>query len=166
VANRHLGFAAAVACATVLNVLVESGASPASVAAEETTQGDTVKVKLALKGMSSGYGARMAELVLKRVNGVYDARVSYDSARAEVTYDPARTSPEQFMAQLKRMTGIEASLAEVRRPTTEPALAIKYALTIEDLTATFHPCLTLSEGIKLAAQTFDRDVAKLSCCAA
>ena len=36
---------------------------------------------------------------------------------------------------------------------TEPALAIKFGLTIEDLTSTFHPYLTLSEGIKLAAQT-------------
>ena len=38
-------------------------------------------------------------------------------------------------------------------------------LTIENLTSAFHPYLTLSEGVKLAAQTFDKDVAKLSCCA-
>jgi mercuric reductase len=49
---------------------------------------------------------------------------------------------------------------------TEAALAIKSGLTVEDLTSTFHPYLTLSEGIKLAAQTFSKDVTKLSCCAA
>lgn len=38
-------------------------------------------------------------------------------------------------------------------------------LTIENLISVFHPYLTLSEGVKLAAQTFDKDVAKLSCCA-
>lgn len=38
-------------------------------------------------------------------------------------------------------------------------------VTIENVTSAFHPYLTLSEGIKLAAQTFDKDVAKLSCCA-
>jgi excisionase family DNA binding protein len=32
--------------------------------------------------------------------------------------------------------------------------------------STFHPYLTLSEGVKLAAQAFTKDVAKLSCCAA
>ena len=48
----------------------------------------------------------------------------------------------------------------------EPTLAIKFGLTIEDITSTFHPYLTLAEGIKLAAQTFDKDVAQLSCCAA
>ena len=45
-------------------------------------------------------------------------------------------------------------------------LAIKLGLTIEDLNSTFLPYLTLSEGIKLAAQAFTKDVAKLSCCAA
>jgi len=44
--------------------------------------------------------------------------------------------------------------------------AIKFHLTITDLTETFYPYLTMAEGMKLAAQTFTRDVAKLSCCAA
>ena len=38
---------------------------------------------------------------------------------------------------------------------TEPALAIKFGRTIEDLTSIFHPYLTLSEGTKLGAQAFD-----------
>jgi mercuric reductase len=49
---------------------------------------------------------------------------------------------------------------------TEATLAIKFGLTIDDLTSAFHPYLTLAEGIKLAAQAFDRNLAKLSCCAA
>ncbi len=44
--------------------------------------------------------------------------------------------------------------------------AIKFNLTITDVADTFHPYLTMAEGMKLAAQTFNRDVAKLSCCAA
>ena len=48
----------------------------------------------------------------------------------------------------------------------EPAWAVKFGLTIKALTSTLHPYLTLAEGIKLAAQTFDKDVASLSCCAA
>ena len=51
------------------------------------------------------------------------------------------------------------------REITEAALAIRFGLRIEDLTSTFHPYLTLSEGIKLAAQTFSKDVKQLSCCA-
>ncbi len=45
-------------------------------------------------------------------------------------------------------------------------LAIRHGLTVKELAATFHPYLTMAEGIKLAAQGFSRDVGKLSCCAA
>ena len=38
--------------------------------------------------------------------------------------------------------------------------------TVRDLPDTFHPYLTIAEGLKLAAQAFDRAVARLSCCAA
>ncbi len=66
----------------------------------------------------------------------------------------------------RKIVGAHILAAEAGEMITEPALAIKYGLTIEDLTSTFHPYLTLSEGIRLAAQTFTKDVAKLSCCAA
>ncbi len=45
------------------------------------------------------------------------------------------------------------------------ALAIKHGLTVTDLADTIFPYLTTVEGLKLAAQTFDKDVSKLSCCA-
>ncbi len=45
-------------------------------------------------------------------------------------------------------------------------LAVKFKLTVADMVETLAPYLTMGEGLKLAAQTFGRDVAKLSCCAA
>lgn len=45
------------------------------------------------------------------------------------------------------------------------SMAIKYGITVKDLAESFYPYLTLGEGIKLAAITFGKDVAKLSCCA-
>ncbi len=44
-------------------------------------------------------------------------------------------------------------------------MAIRGGLTIDALAETIFPYLTTVEGLKLAAQTFDRDVRKLSCCA-
>ncbi len=44
-------------------------------------------------------------------------------------------------------------------------LAVKFGLTIENLSETFAPYLTMAEGVKLAALTFDQDVSHLSCCA-
>ncbi len=45
------------------------------------------------------------------------------------------------------------------------ALAIRHGLTIDDLAEAIFPYLTTVEGLKLAALGFDKDVAKLSCCA-
>nr|CAA71038.2 mercuric reductase [Lysinibacillus macroides] len=44
-------------------------------------------------------------------------------------------------------------------------LAVKFGLTIENIRETLAPYLTMAEGLKLAAITFDKDVSKLSCCA-
>jgi mercuric reductase len=44
--------------------------------------------------------------------------------------------------------------------------AIQFGLTTEQLAATWAPYLTFAEALRLAAQTFTRDVSKLSCCAA
>ena len=44
--------------------------------------------------------------------------------------------------------------------------AIKFGLTISDLASTWAPYLTMSEALRLAAQSFTRDVDQLSCCAA
>ena len=48
---------------------------------------------------------------------------------------------------------------------SEAALAIRFGLTSRDVVSTLHPYLTWGEALKLAAQTFTKDVAKLSCCA-
>ncbi len=45
------------------------------------------------------------------------------------------------------------------------ALAIKHGMTVRELGDTIFPYLTTVEGLKLTAQTFDKDVTKLSCCA-
>jgi len=47
----------------------------------------------------------------------------------------------------------------------ELAMAIRHGILVKSLTSEFHHYLTLSEGLKLAALTFDKDVKKLSCCA-
>jgi mercuric reductase len=44
--------------------------------------------------------------------------------------------------------------------------AVKQRMSVNDLAETWAPYLTMAEGLKLAAQTFTRDVSKLSCCAA
>jgi mercuric reductase len=47
----------------------------------------------------------------------------------------------------------------------EISLAIRHNITVKELINEFHPYLTLSEAVKLAALKFTKDVSKLSCCA-
>ena len=47
----------------------------------------------------------------------------------------------------------------------EATLAVKFGLTIDDVIGTVHVFPTLSEAIKLVAQSFRKDLSKLSCCA-
>jgi mercuric reductase len=47
----------------------------------------------------------------------------------------------------------------------EVSLAIRHQIPVSELAAAFHPYLTLSESVKLAAIAFGKDVASLSCCA-
>jgi mercuric reductase len=65
-----------------------------------------------------------------------------------------------------RLAGAHILATEAGEMIQEPTLAIKHGIGIDDLASAFHPYLTLAEGIKLAAQTFTKDVKKLSCCAA
>jgi mercuric reductase len=44
--------------------------------------------------------------------------------------------------------------------------AVRFGLTVSDLAETWAPYLTVSEGIKLTAQSFTTDVEMLSCSAA
>ncbi len=47
----------------------------------------------------------------------------------------------------------------------ELVLAIRHGITTRELAETLHPYLTLSEAVKLAALSFGKDPARLSCCA-
>ncbi len=83
---------------------------------------DTTRVRLAIKGMTCGSCAATARIVLERVAGVYQAKVSYDSASAEVRYDSARTSPAVIIARLEQMTGY---IARVVADPAKPAARIE-----------------------------------------
>ncbi|MPZ20836.1 MAG: mercury(II) reductase [Luteitalea sp.] len=65
-----------------------------------------------------------------------------------------------------RLVGAHILASEAGEMIQEPTLAITHGISIDELAGAFHPYLTLAEAVKLAAQTFTKDVKKLSCCAA
>ena len=67
--------------------------------------------------------------------------------------------------QSRKLLGAHILAPEGADSIQTAAMAIKFGMTVEDLGATIFPYLTTVEGLKLAAQTFNKDVKKLSCCA-
>lgn len=64
-----------------------------------------------------------------------------------------------------RLIGARIIAPEGSELLMELSLMIRYKLPISEIAKELHPYLTLSEAVKLAAQTFDKDVKSLSCCA-
>lgn len=64
-----------------------------------------------------------------------------------------------------RLLGAHVLAPDAGEVVQTAVIAIKAGMTVQDLTETFFPYLTMVEGIKLTAQTFEKDIAILSCCA-
>jgi mercuric reductase len=65
----------------------------------------------------------------------------------------------------KKLLGAHIIAPEGADSIQTAAMALKMGMTYVDLGAMIFPYLTTVEGLKLAAQTFEKDVSKLSCCA-
>ncbi len=65
----------------------------------------------------------------------------------------------------RRLIGVQAVAPEAGEFIQTAALAIRAGMTAEELADQLFPYLTMVEGLKLAAQTFRKDVKQLSCCA-
>ncbi len=64
-----------------------------------------------------------------------------------------------------RLIGVQAVAPEAGELIQAAALAIRARMTAQELADQLFPYLTMVEGLKLAAQTFSKDVKQLSCCA-
>lgn len=51
---------------------------------------------LDVQGMTCGACTASVKIVLKKLDGVSDAKVSFDEGRAVVTYDPAKLTPQKM----------------------------------------------------------------------
>jgi len=67
--------------------------------------------------------------------------------------------------QSRCLIGAQIVAPEAGEMIQTAVLAIQNKMTIEQLAGQLFPYLTMVEGIKLCAQTFNKDVNALSCCA-
>ena len=64
-----------------------------------------------------------------------------------------------------RLIGVQAVAPEAGELIQTAVLAIRNRMTVQELADQLFPYLTMVEGLKLAAQTFNKEVKQLSCCA-
>jgi mercuric reductase len=64
-----------------------------------------------------------------------------------------------------KLIGVQAVAPEAGEIIQTAALAMRARMTVQELADQLFPYLTMVEGLKLAAQTFIKDVTQLSCCA-
>ena len=106
-----------------------------------------------VQAQAAGFDAEAATLAMEHVPRALAAR----DTRGSITLVRDRETDRLLGARVLAPEGAELLM--------EVALAIRHGITAEQLAGAFHPYLTLSEAVKLAAITFRRDVGKLSCCA-
>ena len=102
-----------------------------------------------------------------------EAGIEYDTAKLSLDNVPRSIAARDTRGFIKlirsretdQIIGARILAPEGSELLMELALAMRHGVTVKSLISEFHPYLTLSEGIKLAALTFDKDVKKLSCCA-
>lgn len=67
-------------------------------------------------------------------------------------------------SETEKVVGVHALSPYAAEFIIEGVYAIKYGLTFRDLVENSHIFPTVAEGIKLTAQSFTRDLSKMSCC--
>ncbi|HXF68528.1 MAG TPA: hypothetical protein VNK89_01865 [Thermoflexus sp.] len=85
--------------------------------------------------------------------------------RARVAFDTRGLIKLVADAETDRLLGVHVLAPEAGEVIQAGVLVLKGGYTTRDLGNTLFPYLTWVEGLKLAAQGFARDVARLSCCA-
>jgi mercuric reductase len=103
-----------------------------------------------------------------RRNGIAtDSRVlSLDNVpRALANFDTRGFIKLVTEARSGRLIGAQAVAPEAGELIQTATIAIRARMTVQDLADQLFPYLTMVEGLKLAAQTFSKDVKQLSCCA-
>ena len=112
--------------------------------------------------------AGLTEAELVRSGVACDCRVLPLDAvpRAIVNRDTRGVVKLVAEAATGRIRGVHAVADGAGEIITAGTYAIRAGMTVRDLADTWAPYLTMSEALRLAAQSFSRDVTRLSCCAA
>jgi copper chaperone CopZ len=84
------------------------GSTAASQESDKPKTGDVCVLKVS--GMACGACAATVEKAAMRIDGVTAAKVSQPKGTAEITYDPAKTTPDAIAKIISEKTGFQAEV--------------------------------------------------------
>ena len=85
--------------------------------------------------------------------------------KASGPIEQSRSTAGSVRLRGRLLLGVQAVSAEAGGIIQNAAFAIRTRMTVNELAGQLFPYLTMVEGLKLCAQTFMKDVKRLSCCA-
>jgi mercuric reductase len=156
--------------------LVYVAAAAGGIAAENALEGNRKRLNLTVLPDVIFTDPQVATV------GLTEAQATADGYAVKTTTLPLHYVPRALAARdtrgliklvaeqgTDRLLGAHVLAAEGGEVIQTAALAVhaglRYGFTVSDLRGMLFPYLTQVEGLKLAAQTFEKDVAQLSCCA-
>ncbi|MGC8497337.1 MAG: mercury(II) reductase [Thermoplasmata archaeon] len=156
---------------TGLNMLVTVAAKHGSTAAENALFGQDLKIDYdlipyAIYTDPQVAGVGLLEEQAKKRNIAYKVR-TLDNILVPKANTMRHT--DGFVKMLTdiddHIIGFHGFAPYISEFVSEATLAIKFKMTPQDLSEIVHPYPTMSESLKMVAQSFFKDVSKLSCCA-
>lgn len=86
-----------------------------SAAAAEARAEQASRTTLRVEGMTCGACATSVKIVLRKLDGVRTADVSYAKKQAVVTYDGAKVTPQQMVKAIQDALPYKASVEQVEK---------------------------------------------------
>lgn len=107
----------------IMGVLSLVGFGPVSAgqdkAGQDKTSSGAKTETLKVSGMACGACAAKVESEAKKLDGVRSALVSQPKGSAEITYDPAKTTPEAIAKFINEKTAFKAEAPKAPKPPSQ-----------------------------------------------
>nr|BBJ02351.1 mercuric reductase [Marinobacter nauticus] len=112
--------------------------------------------------------AGLTETEAEKQGFAVDTRTLYleNVPRALVNFDTSGFIKMVAEQGSGRLLGVQAVAGEAGELIQTAVMAMRARMTVQEIGDELFPYLTMVESLKLCAQTFSKDVSKLSCCAA
>ena len=132
-------------------------AESSSMANSDPTTVATRTTFLRVAGMTCETCVPMVKSAAMKLDGVLEASVSFAHARAEVTYDPAKTTPDLIAAAITERSGFKATAGDIPASSSHPGALS--AMAVADLRNAFNASSDRTRVVAILSPTCSECIA-------